>query len=82
MRPAESLRGTLERRLIQGLARAAAHAASEEERTRTLRALHDLLAHADPTLDPSLLDPWTRTYLARSGPAAWVREPIALFPPQ
>ena len=80
MRSGESLCGMLERRFIQELVRATAHSSNEEERERNLYALHDLVTHADPTLDPSLLDPWTRAFLDRSGLIAWGYEPIALFP--
>lgn len=81
MRPAESLRGALERRFIQELVLAIARSSSEEERQRHLRALRELLASADPTLDATLLDPWTRAYLARAELRfGHMSEPVALYP--
>jgi hypothetical protein len=79
---AESLCGALERRLIQALVLAIARSTLKEERQRLLFALRDLLAFADPTLDATRLDPWTRAFLARTDPPPETtprsHQPIAL----
>lgn len=67
MRCVESLQAILERQLIRELVVATARARSDEERQRRLDALSDLVQHVDPTLNPQLLDTWTRAYLERNG---------------
>jgi hypothetical protein len=46
-------------------------AETENERIRHRAALVDLIEHGDPTLDPTLLDPWAQVYLKRNGLYLW-----------
>ena len=80
VRHLESLCGTLERRFIQRLVLAVARSSSDDERQRLLCALRDLVTSADPTMDVTLLDAWTRAEVARMEIRAWLHEPIALHP--
>lgn len=67
----ESLPAILERQLIQGIVLEIMRAETEHERTRHRAALIDLIKHGDPTLDPTLLDPWAQVYLKRNGLYLW-----------
>jgi hypothetical protein len=71
MNVTESMQAMAERRMIRSLTLALADAEGEHEREHTLQALADLVRHADPTLDPSMFDPWTRRSLERSGLWSW-----------
>jgi len=61
----------LERKLIQRIVLEIMRADTEYERARHRSALMDLIKHADPSLDPTLLDSWAQVYLKRNGLYLW-----------
>ena len=69
----ESLQAMLERRLIRQMARALDEARDLTQRERHLRALRDLVLHADQTLDTRLIDEWTEALLRRHHLWVWDR---------
>lgn len=74
---AESMQAMAERRLIRSLLLALVRSESEQEQQRHMRALADLVRHADPTLDPTMFDPWTKTYLERAGLWTWEGQQVS-----
>lgn len=71
----ESLQAMLERRLIGQMVRALDGSTDGQQRERHLRALRDLVQHADESLDARLFDEWTEAQLRLSGLWVWDRSP-------
>jgi hypothetical protein len=71
----ESLPAMLERKLIQGIVLEIMRAETEYERARPKATLIDLIEHADPSLDPTLLDSWAQAYLKHNGLYVWPEHP-------
>lgn len=69
----ESLQAILERRLIRQMVAALVAAESQQQQERHLRALRDLVQHADQSLDARLFDEWTEAHLRRCGLWVWDR---------
>jgi myosin-crossreactive antigen len=69
----ETLQAMLERRLIGQMARALDDSTDQAQRERQLRALRDLVLHADQTLDARLIDEWTEAHLRRHNLWVWDR---------
>lgn len=70
----ETLQAIFERRLIGQMVRALDDSAGQQ-RDRHLRALRDLVLHADQTLDARLFDEWTEAHLRRFDLWVWDRPP-------
>jgi hypothetical protein len=69
----ETLQAMLERRLIRQMTRSLEESADPAQRERQIRALGDLVQHADPTLDARLIDEWTEACLRRHKLWVWDR---------
>lgn len=69
----ESLQAMLERQLIGQLVRSLESAPSRPQAERSMYALRDLVAHADPSLDARQFDAWTEGRLRRWGLWVWDR---------